>query len=272
VLSLYDPSLLIMNKILLMAGREIKGVAFDLEGTVVNLEPLHFAAHVETAKNIGVELNLDDPRTLTELVPNIIGGPPRTIMEQIIALKYTGKPIAGEDLEKMIQQMLDEDREIYLNLRQSAGEVPPREGFLEVLQDLRRRELPVTIGSYTSEEDATEIFRISGLDKLFDRKSIILKEDVKNIKPNPEVYLKTARMMGIDPKEQLVFEDSPLGTKAGAGAGSIVIGMPVFDNLLTRQALKDSGANLIFGSWNEVSLELRRSKEGNPSLSKEGTL
>lgn len=74
------------------------------------------------------------------------------------------------------------------------------------------------------------IFRLSGLDKLFPRDRIILKEDVIHIKPNPEVYQKTVALLGIDPRDQLVFEDSPIGIEAAYKAGSIVIGMPVVDN------------------------------------------
>ena len=46
-------------------GRQIRGVAFDLEGTIVDLEPLHFAAHVETAKMLGLPIDLDNPPELS---------------------------------------------------------------------------------------------------------------------------------------------------------------------------------------------------------------
>ncbi len=243
-----------------VAGRNIKGVAFDLEGTIVDLEPFHFAAHVETARRVGVELNLDDPRTFTELVPNFIGGPSRTIQEQIRTLAIQRREGQAKEIPS-VEEMLAMDREHFLSLRDAIDVIPPREGFLPVLQSLKEREIPIAIGSLTPREDAEIILHKSGLDQLFDPRVIILADDVAKPKPDPEVYRRTAQRMNINPEQQLVFEDSHNGVKAAIEAGSLVIGMPVVDQPAILARLKQEGAIMIYRSWRDISLEMFTTNE-----------
>jgi beta-phosphoglucomutase len=55
--------------------------------------------------------------------------------------------------------------------------------------------------------------------------AILGDEDIKKGKPDPEIYLKTAKKLKVRPKECLVFEDSPVGVEAAKNAGMTVIGM-----------------------------------------------
>ena len=73
------------------------------------------------------------------------------------------------------------------------------------------------------------------------------------MKPAPDVFLETARRMGIDPKNQLVFEDSPNGVRAAIAAGSRAIGMPVVIRGSAVAALVDAGAARIFFDWREIN-------------------
>lgn len=97
--------------------------------------------------------------------------------------------------------------------------------------------------------------KTSGLDKIFSRNLTILREDVKNIKPAPDVFFETAKRMKINPTEQLVFEDSPNGIKAAIAAGSITIGMPVYDKAEVIQRLLDEGVVKVFKSWEEIDVK-----------------
>ena len=83
---------------------------------------------------------------------------------------------------------------------------------------------------------------------------MVLRDDVTMLKPNPEVFLKTATIMGIDPRNQLVFEDSPRGVQAALAAGSRAIGMPVVIRGATVGALVNAGACRIFFDWREINL------------------
>ena len=75
--------------------------------------------------------------------------------------------------------------------------------------------------------------------------------DVKYGKPNPEPYLMGLKKAGIAPNEAVVVENAPLGVKAGVAAGIFTIA--VNTGPLPDSALLDEGANLLFGSMQELS-------------------
>lgn len=255
-----------------VAGRQIDGVTFDLEGTVIDLEPLHFAAHVETARLLGIALDWNDPDVVIRDVPHFIGGPHESIMEELLDLAKQRKmwiEESKEAREAKLKQLSKYDRSTYINLRDGQLEYPLREGFIEFFKQLQAEGIPVAIGSLTDDKDAWLLIEKSGLINLFDQDKIILKSHVAYVKPAPEVYIKTAERMGISPLRQLVFEDSHNGVKAAREAGSIAIGMPTLYRPMIIDRLKQEGAVSIFESWKQVSLSSLRALEGNRIL-KEG--
>ena len=63
--------------------------------------------------------------------------------------------------------------------------------------------------------------RALALEQTFDL--ILGREDVKNVKPDPEIYLLAARRLGVEPRDCVVIEDSPSGVRAGIAAGMNVV-------------------------------------------------
>lgn len=156
------------------------------------------------------------------------------------------------------------DRATYRGLRDALDEMPPREGFIEVYKQILELGLPTAIGSLTETQDARIILEKSGLDQLFDSQRIILKEDVTNVKPAPEVYQRTAERMGVNPRRQLVFEDSHHGVSAARDAGSVVYGVPTIDQPSVIIRLREAGAIQVATNWNDVRRELF-GPEGRPA-------
>ena len=72
--------------------------------------------------------------------------------------------------------------------------------------------------------------------------------------------------MQIDPKEQLVFEDSPHGIVAALAAGSAVIGMPVYNRTEIVEVLMKAGAQKIYRNWGEVDVEAIIKERPAPSI------
>ena len=108
-----------------IAGIPIEGAAFDLEGTVIDLEPLHFAAHIETAKSVGVILDLDDPTTFTENIPHFIGGPYEALIEEIVTLAQKRgmlHAISVESRQQLLRDLSEYDNTTYRNLRDSMSD------------------------------------------------------------------------------------------------------------------------------------------------------
>lgn len=220
----------------------IKGVAFDLEGTVIDVEKAHHEGHLAAAAEIGVMLTLDEA---FQKLSHFIGGPDDVICEEIWNLSDRSRPFA----------FIVERDKFHYHRRLKELPVAPRLGFLQVLEKFRQLNLKTAIGSLTGQDEAEVLLELSGLNKLFNRSITVLREDVKNLKPAPDVFLETARRMGISPAEQLVFEDSPRGIQAAFAAGSnMTVGMPVYARLEITESLRKAGAKRIYMSWEEVNV------------------
>lgn len=221
----------------------IKGIAFDLEGTVVNVEPAHHEGHFATAKEVGVEIK--SVEEALEKIPHFIGGPDEAITAEIFELS---------DKKKPLEFIIERDKYHYQRLLKESV-IEPRPGFLMVVKELQDLGIKISIGSLTAKMEATTLLNSSGLDKIFSRDVTVLREDVKNIKPAPDVFLETAKRMGIGHGEQLVFEDSPRGVAAAITAGSLAIGMPVYNLPKTVNALKEAGVVRVYASWEEINVK-----------------
>jgi len=222
--------------------KKIAGVAFDLEGAIVDVEEAHHQGHLAVARDVGVHLTID---SALKKIPHFIGGPNTKIAEEIWNL--SDKKYSPEFIYKR-------DKYYYFKLLPKLV-IKPRPGFMQVLKKLRSLGLKTCIGSSTVEKEAKILLKKSDLNKIFSRKDIVFREDVIKIKPAPDVYLETARRMRIQPGDQLVFDDSPRGIQAALAIGSRAIGMPVYDKRITIKQLKTAGAEKIYKNWREIDIK-----------------
>src|SRR5690606_23420464 len=116
-----------------MAGRI--AVAFDLDGTLVDLEAFHHDAMLRAAREVGVELTWEE--ALARL-PHFIGGPDRRLAAEVAALSPAG---AAPD------KVLAAKQRYFSSLLTAAPRVVPRPGAGEVLDRLVRRGVPVAVRS-----------------------------------------------------------------------------------------------------------------------------
>jgi HAD superfamily hydrolase (TIGR01509 family) len=224
---------------------EIKAVVFDLEGTVVNVESAHHNAHILAAKDVGVEL---DFKSCLKFLPHFIGGPDGLVAKEIAELaKQQGKIVDTI--------YIHERKKIHYNELLKTMEIKPRDGFVEFFNAVKTMGLKVTIGSVTSREQAMVLLDRSGVGKLVGYENIVLREDVTNPKPAPDIWLATAKKSGIEVKEQVVFEDSPGGTKGASAVGCYCVGMPVYHRPDIIKKLIESGSKRIFNCWTKINAE-----------------
>ena len=94
-------------------------------------------------------------------------------------------------------------------------------GVRDLLQSLRSEEIACSIASSTPIANIETVMGMIGLSDYFD--AITAAEDVSNGKPNPEVFLKAAEKIKVDPKNCVVFEDAHVGIEAGLAANMQVI-------------------------------------------------
>lgn len=224
----------------------IRAVACDLEGTLVDVEWAHHGGHLATATEFGLYLSLEEAYTK---IPHFIGGPDEKVCEDILKL-LRGHP----EKRPTVAQILERDKFHYNRLLKQGPPADLRRGVSDTLIAMEKLGLGVAVGSLTPTEQATTLLEGSGLTRFFPRHRIVLREDVANPKPAPDVFLETARRLNVRPEEQLVFEDSPNGIRAAIAAGSRAIGMPVVHRPETVSALVQAGAVRIFHEWGEMNV------------------
>jgi HAD superfamily hydrolase (TIGR01509 family) len=183
-----------------------KAILFDVDGVIVDSEPLHFAAHKKALAYFGIEITLND-----YLDFGVAQGD-NNLYEKV-SEKF-GVVIKKEDASKMKKQFY---REIFAE----KGEMMP--GILESLQTFSKKYVlaVVSSGSLDANEYVLSKFDIR---KYF--KAIITKEDVEKVKPYPDVYLKALEKLNLSKDEYVAIEDSQTGVEAAKNAGIKCIAIP----------------------------------------------
>ena len=98
-----------------------------------------------------------------------------------------------------------------------AHEVKPKPGAVSFLRAIRKKGLRVGIASSNSRDLILACLEGNGIADCFD--CIVTSCDVAKGKPAPDVYLKAAELLGVEPETCLVFEDVPMGILSGKNAG-----------------------------------------------------
>ncbi len=200
--------------------KHFSAVIFDMDGLLLDTERLSF----EVFQTLCNDLNLGD---LSDLFRQCIG----TTAEQETAILKKG--LAGiTDYEDFILAWHQGYKK-----RINAAPIPLKQGVEEVLEYLQAIKMPLAIATSTRTDSAKEKLKSSNILQYFD--IIIGGDQVKNSKPNPEIYLKAAMQIGVNPTQCLAFEDSDNGVKAALSAGITVVQIP--DLVEPSQELKKLG-------------------------------
>lgn len=189
-----------------MSKREIEGVIWDVDGTMVNSEPLHVAAwDAALAEN---EFHLED---LSEQVRSTMAGKKPIVI--------AGEMIEDLGLNVEPQSLLDRKTQIFWDSIATNLESMP--GLVESIEALNKRGYRQAIGTSMTREYVQLVLKKFGLEKYFE--VIVVGEEVHKGKPDPETYLLVAKRLGIDPTLCVVVEDATSGILAAKSAGCFCI-------------------------------------------------
>ncbi|GAA1971990.1 HAD family phosphatase [Catenulispora subtropica] len=225
-----------------MKSDHIAAVAFDLDGTLVDLERFHHEAWLRAARSVGVELTWE--QALRRL-PNFIGGPDARVAAQIVALAPAGASP---------ERTLTAKERWFSALVGAVEEIVPRAGVAEVVDRLRGRGVPVAVATSTERGTALAILHRTGLLPVFGAARVVTAQDVTRPKPAPDAYRITAWRLGVPPSRQLVFEDSVVGMSAARAAGSPFVAVPTVADPGYLASVTAAGAVGVFRSWHEPDL------------------
>lgn len=214
----------------------IQSVIFDMDGLLFNTELIYFTCYRKAARRMGLTFPFE---LFTQCV-----GIPREEADKFMK-QFFGPDTDTTLLERRTYQLVEE----YL---QGGGEVPFMSGAKEVVELFYKRGLTLGLASSNIRKWADFYLQKTGLQRYFS--SITTCEDVTHLKPNPEVYLRSAAKLGRDPSSCLAFEDSVAGATAAIRAGMRTCMVPQLkqpDSFIRRNAFK------IYTSLEQVPAQLQ---------------
>lgn len=207
----------------------ITAIIFDLDGTVVLSEEAYEEAFRRVLKEEGVK---DIPKH-----PQVSG---IGVKENWEYLKQ--KHSLSPSVEALTRRCQDE----YLS---HLERVRVREGFSATVQQARKRGIKVALATSNAGWLTQKVIGHFGLDKDF--ASVTSGDEVERAKPAPDLFLRAAQKLGVEPKECVVIEDSPAGVEAAKNAEMRVVALT--SSYATAKDLRE--ADVVVSKLEEVSWE-----------------
>lgn len=210
----------------------MRGVVFDFDGVIVNSEPVHEAALLLAARELGMDF------THEQYLSEYIGYDDRDVLKAVA--RDCGRSVTAAQTE----QFHEIKRRSFLKVV-AEGAVEAFPGSVELIRRSALRG-PVAVCSGARLHEIDPILEFLGVRSLM--AAVVSADDVPQSKPNPEPYLLTARKLGLTGAELVAIEDTPTGIESALGAGyrvaAVAHSVPAGD--LKR-------ATRVFGSIAEVT-------------------
>ena len=181
---------------------QYQGIIFDLDGVICFTDEYHYQAWKRLADELGVAFDREKN--------NRLRGVSRMASLDIVLEDYP-EPLA--EAEKLA--LAEQKNETYKSLLAAMTPADLPEDVKTTLLALRARGLRLAIGS--SSKNTPFILRQIGLDGFFD--AVSDGNNISKSKPDPEVFLKAAQMLGLEPEQCLVVEDAVAGAEAAHRGG-----------------------------------------------------
>lgn len=180
----------------------IKAVIFDLDGVIVSTDECHYLAWKKIADDEGIYFD----RQINERLRGV------SRMESLeIVLEKAEKKYSDEEKLSLAETKNNQYKEYIKSLTPS----DILEGVMDNLEDLKAKGIKIAIGS--SSKNTPIILKQIGLDNYFD--AVSDGNNISKSKPDPEVFLKAADMLGIPYENCMIVEDADAGIEAGKRAG-----------------------------------------------------
>jgi HAD superfamily hydrolase (TIGR01509 family) len=187
----------------MVTTQPLSAAVFDLDGLMFNTEELYHQVGGEMLRRRGKQLTED-------LLDNMMGRQSREALQIMID---------WHDLSDTTEELEAETDVIFGQILET--DLRPMPGLFELLEELEKREIPKAIAT-----SSRRGFAVTMLEKfaLLSRFTFLLTaEDIELGKPDPQIYLRSAEMLQIQPGEMMVLEDSGNGCKAAVASGSYAV-------------------------------------------------
>ncbi|QDA61870.1 HAD family hydrolase [Hymenobacter jejuensis] len=184
----------------------IRTVIFDMDGVLVDTEPLHRDAFFRHFAELGITVSDAEYATF-------LGSSTRNMYQRI-------KREFG--LSQDVEALMVRKRELFGAAFDHSTELDLLPGARALVEELYRQGVPLVLASSASKETIARVFKRFELYPYFDH--IVSGEDFPQSKPNPAIFLQAAKLAETPAAECVVIEDSSNGVAAAKAAGMYCIG------------------------------------------------
>lgn len=174
---------------------------FDMDGLMFDTERLVYGAYIKTAKEYGFEIN-------STIFSHVLGKTRPDIIKTLSHIYGPDAPVAEwrKAILECKTQLIEESKQVY-----------KKPGLIEVLELAKKYHAKTAVASSSNRKQIEHYLEIEQIGHYFD--VIVAGDEVKNGKPNPEIFLTACSKANVTPDRAIVLEDSPAGINAAHSAG-----------------------------------------------------
>lgn len=184
----------------------LKAVLFDMDGVIVDTEPLHRKAYFLMFKDMGIHVT-------EQMYTSYTGQSTLNICKQLVG---------HFNLDTDPKTLVEIKRKHFKYLFENDTSLQLLDGVLDLIKNYHDNGLTLVLASSASMPNINRIFERFNLDQYFVAK--LSGADLKQSKPHPEIFINAAKASGHPKKNCMVIEDSSNGIKAANDAGIFVVG------------------------------------------------
>lgn len=179
----------------------LKALIFDLDNTLALTERANYLAYKEACGKYGFKISeegllqaIRHSERWSEFVPRLTGCRDESVLKKIREAKV----------------------EIYPKYFDIVTPNKPLLELIELVREHAKGKIKLCVATTASRKNAENVLKKIGLEG---KMTLVDGDSVSRQKPDPEIFLKAAELLGVKPEECLVFEDSPEGVEAAKKAG-----------------------------------------------------
>lgn len=212
----------------------IKTVIFDMDGVLVNSEPLHHEVSFVQFKNLNIEVTDDIFSTFT--------GNSNKMIYQKLKDRF--------NLEHEIEELISAKNNLFIEAFDKNEEILLMPGVKDLIVDLHKNGIQLVVASSSEMEIIDKVFERFDLNQYFSHK--VSGNDFPESKPNPAIFIKAAELSETPVENCIVIEDSTNGIKAAKAANIYCVAYKS-DGVDTQD---QSMADVIIHDFNELNYEI----------------